>query len=224
MSESTLKNKPLAERKVMAVMLRKQGISPTSIARQLGLGSAKRVDQIVAEALKRDRPHDSALAWQDLELARLDDIYARLSKKMAEGVSGVERDMLRVMDYRVRLQASQLREPGRMFKKVQETINALDLLPADSAAAQSALDMATMIDIAMSMGTADEQRRAMNGMATMRNVLNDLGASPGARDELDAIARAGSSKPEQAEGNDPEKGAEVLSFMERAQQRMRAAQ
>lgn len=217
-------SKPLAVRKAAAVEMRKAGMSPTAIARKYALGSAKRVDKIVAEALAKDAPRDSDLSWQALELARLDDLYMRLAAKMSKGEKGVERDMLRVMDYRVRLQSAQQREPGRMYRAVVAALAGLDLLPADEAAKQSALDMAAMIDVAMSVGTADDQRRAINAMATMRNLLNDLGASPAARDELDAIARSGSKTPEASQTEaDPEKGGEVLSFMERAQQRLRGA-
>lgn len=114
-----------------------------------------------------------------------------------------------------------------MFTAVQTAIAALDLSPADEAAKQSALDMAAMIDVAMSMGTADDQRRAINAMATMRNLLGDLGASPAAREELDGIVTGGRSPAAATDAqqeSDPEKGAEVLDFMARAQQRMKAAQ
>ena len=216
---------PLTQRKERAVQWRKAGMSPTAIARRLALGSAKRVDQIVAEQLQKDAPKDSGLDWHALELARLDDVYRGLVVAREKGAAGVEKDMLRVLDYRIRLQSAQNREPGRMHQAVLRALEGLDLVAADEAAKQSALDMATMIDVAMSVGTADDQRRAINAMATMRNLLNDLGASPAARDEVDGIARAArGSQPEAAERErDPDKGAEVLSFMERAQRRMKGA-
>lgn len=218
------KDRPLAERKRLAVELRKQGIGPVAIARQLGLGTAKRVDKIVSEELAKDAPRDSALSWQVLELSRLDDIWARLSQRMRNKEKGVEREMLKVMDYRVRLQSAQDREPGRMFRAVERALQGLDLAMADEAAKQSALDMATMIDVAMSVGTADDQRRAINAMATMRNLLNDLGASPAAREEVDGIANNATkavtdAEAEPAETNEPEKGAEVLSFAQMARSR-----
>lgn len=218
--------KSLAERKAEALTLRKAGIAPGSIAKRLGFRDAATVDRIIADFLKRDSPADTALSWHDLELARVDDLHARMTSKMQAGEKGFERELVKLMDYRLRLQSARHREPGRMYQAVTRALDGLDLLPADAAAKQSALDMATMIDVAMSVGTADDQRRAINAMATMRNLLNDLGASPAARDELDGIARARGGKvgPVEPEENEPEKGAEVLSFMDRARQRLAGAQ
>ena len=216
---------PLARRKAEALKMRKAGFAPTRIARELGFRDAAAVDRIVAELIAKDAPKDSALTWHALELARLDDLHLRLRKRMQEGEKGAERDLLRVLDYRIRLQSANEREPGRMHGAVTRALDGLELVAADEAAKQSALDMATMIDVAMSVGTAEDQRRAINAMATMRNLLNDLGASPAARDELDSIARA--NRPQvvdQPEADQtPEKGAEVLSFVERARQRSRGA-
>src|SRR5690606_17579827 len=122
------------------------------------------VDRVVAELLSKDAPRDSALTWHALELARLDDLHLRLRKRMQDGESGAERDLLKVLDYRIRLQSANEREPGRMHAAVTRAIEGLDLLAADEAAKQSALDMATMIDVAMSVGTAEDQRRAINAM------------------------------------------------------------
>lgn len=213
---------PLSERKRQALLLRKAGRAPGSIAKQLGFRDAATVDRIVAEALRKDAPADSELAWHELELARIDDLQVRFMKRI-EDEPNVARDLMKLMDYRLRLQSARHREPGRMHEAVARALEGLELLPADEAAKQSALDMATMIDVAMSVGTAEDQRRAINAMATMRNLLNDLGASPAARDELDSIARAGrTGAPDQPPvDHTPEKGAEILSFVERA--RMRAA-
>lgn len=218
---------PLSQRKIEALRLRKSGYAPARIARELGFRDAATVDRFVAELLAKDAPADSSLSWHELELARLDDLQVALTDRMEAGEKGAERDLMKLLDYRIRLQSARNRKPGRMHEAITKALGGLDLLDADEGAKQSALDMATMIDVAMSVGTADDQRRAINAMATMRNLLNDLGASPAARDELDAIARVrGGGKPEgQAEidGGDPEKGAEVLSFMAAAQARLRAA-
>ena len=217
--------KSLAERKAEALTLRKAGASPGAIAKRLGFKDGAAVDRYVAELLAKDMPADSALRWQDLELARVDDLHARLQAKLQNGEKGIERDLMKLMDYRLRLQSARHRGPGRMHAAVTRALAGLDLSDADEAAKQSALDMATMIDVAMGMGTADDQRRAINAMATMRNLLNDLGASPAARDELDSIARA--NRPQAVDQPEvdqtPEKGAEVLSFVERARQRSRGA-
>lgn len=219
--------KSLAERKAEALTLRKAGVSPGAIAKRLGFRDGAAVDRIVAELLAKDMPADSALRWQDLELARIDDLHARIVDKIQKGATGMERDLMKLMDYRLRLQSSRPRGAGRMAAAVEKAVAALDLSPADEAAKQSALDMAAMIDVAMSMGTADDQRRAINAMATMRNLLSDLGASPAAREELDGIVTGGRSPAAATDAqpdSDPEKGAEVLDFMARAQQRMKAAQ
>lgn len=225
---TTQNRPPLAERKAEAVKQRKAGISPTRIARELGFKDAAAVDRVVAETLAKDSPADSALSWHALELARLDDMVERLTTNMNNGVRGAERDLLRVLDYRIRLQSARDRGPGNMYAAVQKSIADLTLADADAASAQSALDMATMIDVAMSVGTADDQRRAINGMATMRNLLRDIGASPGARDELDGIVSSGSGArnpaPEEAPVDNPgetvEKGGELLSFQAAAAQRL----
>ncbi len=218
--------KPLAERKAEALTLRKAGASPGAIAKRLGFKDGAAVDRIVADLLAKDMPADSALRWQDLELARVDDLHARIVDKIQKGATGMERDLMKLMDYRLRLQSSRTRGTGRMVAAVEQAIADLTLTSADEAAKQSALDMALMIDVALSVGTADDQRRAINAMATMRNLLNDLGASPAAREELDGIVRSGSSERAAAETaagetveSMPEKGAEVLSFMDRARQR-----
>lgn len=215
---------PLSERKRQALLLRKAGRAPGSIAKQLGFRDAAAVDRIVAEALRKDAPADSELAWHELELARIDDLQVRFMKRI-EDEPNVARDLMKLMDYRLRLQSARHREPGRMHGAVVRALDGLELVAADEAAKQSALDMATMIDVAMSVGTAEDQRRAINAMATMRNLLNDLGASPAARDELDSIARANRPQAvDQPEADQtPEKGAEVLSFVERARQRSRGA-
>lgn len=211
---------PLAERKRQALTLRKAGRAPGSIAKQLGFRDAAAVDRAVAEELRKDAPADSALAWHELELARVDDLQERMTMRLAEEPN-VARDLMKLMDYRLRLQSARHRGTGRMQEAVVKALDGLELLPADEAAKQSAIDMATMIDVAMSVGTAEDQRRAINAMATMRNLLNDLGASPAARDELDSIARAGRTtpKPQAADHTMPEKGAEIVSFAERARQR-----
>lgn len=222
----TTARKPLKERKAEALTLRKAGVSPGSIAKRLGFKDGETVDRYVAEALAADMPESSVLRWQDLELARVDDLQVRLIQKLQAGEKGVERDLMKLMDYRLRLQTSRNRGPGRMVLAVEAACKDLTLTAADESAKQSALDMALMIDVALSVGTADDHRRAINAMATMRNLLNDLGASPAAREELDGIVRSGSSERAAAETaagetveNMPEKGAEVLSFMDRARQR-----
>lgn len=227
LAEKVTRDSPLAARKQEALKLRKGGSSPGAIAKRLGFTNGAAVDRIVAQLLAKDQPVDSALRWQELELARLDDLQISLSARVGARERGAERDLMRVIDYRIRLQSARDRGPGRMFTAVQTAIAALDLSPADEAAKQSALDMAAMIDVAMSMGTADDQRRAINAMATMRNLLSDLGASPAAREELDGIVTGGRSPAAATDAqqeSDPEKGAEVLDFMARAQQRMKAAQ
>ena len=225
----TTDRKPLAERKAEALQLRKAGISPGAIAKRLGFRDGATVDRYVAELLAKDMPLDSELRWQDLELARIDDLHARLQQKIQNGEKGVERDLMKLMDYRLRLQSSRTRGTGRMVAAVEAAVKDLTLTSADEAAKQSALDMALMIDVAIQVGTAEDQRRAINAMATMRNLLNDLGASPAAREELDGIVRSGSGErapgapaDEQAAEEMPEKGAEVLSFMDRARQRFTA--
>lgn len=218
--------KTLAERKAEALTLRKAGASPGAIAKRLGFKDGAAVDKIVAELLAKDMPADSALRWQDLELARVEDLHARMTDKIQKGDKTVsERDLMKLMDYRLRLQSSRTRGTGRMVAAVEKAIADLTLTSADEAAKQSALDMALMIDVAISVGTADDQRRAINAMATMRNLLNDLGASPASRDELEGIVSSGSvARPDGAAAAEPvddtpEKGAEVLSFMDRARQR-----
>lgn len=220
---------PLKERKAKALELRKAGGSPGAIARKLGIKDGATVDKYVAEMLAADMPADSSLRWQDLELARVDDLQVRMMKKMQDGEKGVERDLMKLMDYRLRLQSSRTRGTGRMVQAVEAACKDLTLTAADEAAKQSALDMALMIDVAISVGTADDQRRAINAMATMRNLLNDLGASPAAREELDGIVRSGSSErasadPSTVEGAEvmPAKGAEILSFMDAARARHQA--
>lgn len=222
----TTARKPLKERKAEALTLRKAGVSPGAIAKKLGFRDAETVDRYVAEALAADMPESPTLRWQDLELARVEDLQARMTKKLQDGVPGIERDLMKLMDYRLRLQSSRTRGTGRMVNAVQAAVADLTLTAADEAAKQSALDMALMIDVAISVGTSDDQRRAINAMATMRNLLNDLGASPSAREELDGIVRSGSSErlasltpSEGGEASMPDKGAEVLSFMDRARGR-----
>lgn len=223
----TEKKLPLAERKVEALRMRKAGYAPTRIARDLGFRDAAAVDKVVAELLAKDAPADSGLNWHDLELARVDDVHERLTLKMENGERGAERDLMKLMEYRHRLQSSKIRGSGRMVKAVEEALEDLSLSAADAAAKQAAIDMALMIDVAIAVGTAEDQRRAINGMATMRNLLADLGATPRAREELDGIVTsgsatrrppAGSEEPEEG-SQDPEKGPAVLSFMERAQRR-----
>lgn len=221
--------KPLKVRKAEALQLRKAGIAPGAIAKRLGFRDAATVDRYVAEMLAQDMPADSALRWQDLELARVEDLQARMTAQMNEGVRGIERDIMKLMDYRLRLQASRVRGPGRMVAAVEAALKDLTLTSADEGAKQSALDMALMIDVAISVGTADDQRRAINAMATMRNLLNDLGASPAAREELDGIVSSGSSEraADSATGDPaevmPEKGDALISFMDRARERHRAS-
>lgn len=220
--------KPLAERKAEALRLRKDGHSPGAIAKELGFRDGAAVDKVVAEMLAKDMPEDSALRWQDLELARVDDLQERMTAKLNAGEKGVERDLMKLMDYRLRLQSSRTRGTGRMVQAVEAAVRDLALTAADEAAKQSALDMALMIDVAISVGTSDDQRRAINAMATMRNLLNDLGASPAAREELDGIVSSGSG--ERAAGESvaeaaddmPEGGMAVLSFMDQARARHRA--
>lgn len=220
--------KTLKERKAEALALRKAGASPGAIARKLGFRDGATVDRYVAEALAADQPESSDLRWQDLELARIDDLQVRLMRKLADGEKGVERDLLKLMDYRLRLQSSRTRGTGRMVLAVTNACADLTLTAADEAAKQSALDMALMIDVAIAVGTSDDQRRAINAMATMRNLLNDLGASPAAREELDGIVRSGSAErtatsPTVEVGEEmPAKGAEVLDFMSRVRARHQA--
>lgn len=223
----TVTKKPIAERKREALALRKAGISPGAIAKRLGFKDGATVDRHIADLLEKDMPEDSALRWQDLELARVDDMQARLTKRMQDNEAGAERDLLKLMEYRLRLQSSRTRGTGRMVRAVEAAVKDLTLSGADQAAVQSALDMALMIDVALSMGTADDHRRATNALATMRNLLNDLGASPAAREELDGIVASGSS--DRAAGDapavvddTPEGGAAVLSFMDKARERFKA--
>lgn len=225
MAEKTPRE-PLAERKAKAVEQRKLGVSPTRIARECGFKDAAAVDRIVADALAKDAPMDSALAWHDLELARLDVAYERLAQAAKDGEKGAERELMKLLDYRIRLQSARQRPHGRMFAAVTAAVADLSLATADEAAKQSALDMATMIDVAMSVGTADDQRRAINAMATMRNLLNDIGASPAARDELDGLATSTSAARNpnggavDNSGESVHKGGEVLNFMDRAKLRL----
>lgn len=217
--------KPLAERKQLAFEYRKAGIPAGSIAKRLGFKSAQAVDQIVAVKLEADRASSDVFSWHELELARLDDLQQQLTLRMRGGDQHASRELLKLLDYRIRLESARDREPGKLFRAVEAACADLTLTAADEAAKQSALDMAAMIDVAMAVGTADDQRRAINAMATMRNLLNDLGASPSAREELDGIVRSGSAERPLAlagsepEDDTPEKGAEVLSFMDRARQR-----
>ena len=216
--------KPLAERKALALSLRKAGGSPGAIAKQLSFKDGAAVDKIVAEMLAKDMPADSALRWQDLELARIDDMQARLMKRVQDGDKGADRDLMKLMDYRLRLQSTRTRGTGRMVAAVEASVKDLTLTAADEAAKQSALDMALMIDVALSVGTAEDQRRAINAMATMRNLLNDLGASPGARDEMDGIVSSGSntrSVPSAVE-EDVKDGDAMISYLDRARGRFAA--
>lgn len=229
MSTDPNRSKPLTERKQLAFEYRKAGVPAGSVAKRLGFRGADAVDKIVAEKLEADRASAGAFAWYELEVARLDDLQQVLTLRMRNGDAAASRELLQLLDYRIRLESARNREPGRMYRAVERACGDLTLTAADDAAKQSALDMAAMIDAAMSVGTADDQRRAINAMATMRNLLNDLGASPAAREELDGIVRSGSSEragEALAAAGDapvmPEKGAEVLDFMAMARERHRA--
>lgn len=226
MSTDPNRSKSLGDRKQLAFEYRKAGVPAGSVAKRLGFRGADAVDKIVAEKLEADRASAGAFAWHELEVARLDDLQQVLTLRMRNGDSAASRELLQLLDYRIRLESARNREPGRMQSAVEAACKDLTLTGADEAAKQSALDMALMIDVAISVGTADDQRRAINAMATMRNLLNDLGASPAAREELDGIVLSGSSERaaaeatgDSAEPSMPEKGAEVLSFMDRARAR-----
>lgn len=184
----------VSDRDRRAFALRKAGKSPVAIAKELGFkavpksktlparSAAEMVEAAVGRALAEDAPVTEAFTWQDLERARLGDLLETLRARLDAG-ENVARDMLKVHELIERHSSSGV-GVGDVRRAVDETVAALDVRAEDHALVALLRANASAIDRCLAMGTAEDERRALNMAATMRNILTDLGATPAARETL----------------------------------------
>lgn len=94
----------IAERRVKALELRKDGKSYRAIAKLLGVDLRTAFDDVQAELRAlREQATDAAEQVKDLELARCDEMTEALSSKVGKGDTQAIQANIRVMERRAKL-------------------------------------------------------------------------------------------------------------------------
>lgn len=193
----------------MAIESRRRGLPIRSIAEDLGYDEVT-VRDAVALALAEQPFHTDAEHERALSFSRIDAMLQGVWLKAIDGeVDAIDR-VLKLEDQRARL----LGEPDRIrdgiTTAVEETLEAVETQPADSALVASIRQVARQIDHAVAFGSSVEATKAMYLLPHLWNGLAQLGATPQSREELSK--RAGG-----ADANSNSKGAKLRALRSAAE-------
>lgn len=174
-----------AERDTKALELRRAGITPAEIRNRLGYRSVAAVDAALRRALKEATVEPALI--RGIEMDRLDRLHQAVWENAVDGdVQAVDR-VMRLAELRMKLTG--VPDDAMVMRNAfDETVAALTLEPADKAMVASGRRIAEQIDLASASGDGVQVTKALYLIPHLLNVLDKLGASPAARNEVGKAA------------------------------------
>jgi len=171
------------EQVAQALEGRRRGLSIASIAATLKVDEAVVADA-VALALAEVPMHTDVEQERALSFSRIDRMMTGVWPRAVKGEPEAIDRVLKLEEQRARLLGEPERIRDGITTAVEETIDALDLLPEDAAIVASIRQVARQIDHAVAYGASVEATKAMYLLPHLWNGLGKLGATPEAREEL----------------------------------------
>lgn len=171
------------ERDANALKLRRAGVPISKIREELRFRSDQAAEDAIARALAGQPIHRAPNDVRLLELDRLDQLHQGVWLKAARGdIAAIDR-VLKISEARLRW-AGTPDEQLILTKAYDAAVDKLPLKDVDGAAVAAGRAIAEQIDIARASGDPYRVTKAMYLMPHLMGVLDKLGATPAARDEI----------------------------------------
>lgn len=164
-----------------ALELRRAGVPTDRIRTELGLRSAKAVDEAVVRAMAARGLVVDPVRVRDMELDRLDRIHQAVWVKAVKGdLPAVDR-VLKIGEARVRYAGAAEVGTSRMVQAFESTVESLVTVDADAALIAAGRRIAEKIDAAAAGTDPVAETKSLYLVPHLMNVLRELGATPAAR-------------------------------------------
>lgn len=177
-----------------ALLMRRAGLAPADIAKQLGFDSPSDALDAIKAALDRTREDVSEAERRDIELQRLDIATRVTMKAVAEGdLRAVDRlTKIYEMRQKIELAYTDTDDLPCLREKFDVTVKACeDLDPSiDAALIQGGRQTASYIDRVMQRGSVQDAAKALYLIPHLNKTLDKMMATPSARAELQAATAA----------------------------------
>lgn len=178
-----------SERDLEALRLRRSGLTPGTIAEQLGVGTTASVNAMVSRALAATGGSNSIAEVRALELDRLDRLLQGVWVRAARGdIAALDR-VIALSTLRLRL-AGAPADQRRMRAAFDASLAEVKTTPADQALIEAGRLICDQIDSAGASGDPVGLQKAMYLIPHLVNVLRDLGATPAVRDAVTGEVRS----------------------------------
>lgn len=182
--------KARAERDAKALELRRAGVPVPRIVEQLGFSSRSACEAAIERAIDAQGILTDPSKVRELELDRLDRLQQAVWVKAVKGdVAAIDR-VKALAELRMRIAGVASRGESVMTAAFDDAVEALDTEASDGALVAAGRRIAERIDSAASAGDAQSETKALYLVPHLMNVLRELGATPAARAELEAKAKA----------------------------------
>lgn len=179
------------ERDAKALELRRAGIPIPKIREELRFRSDQATEDAIKRALLGSPIHANPNDVRLLELDRLDRLHQAVWLKAVRGdVAALDR-VMKISELRMRWAGTPV-EQMTLTAAYDAAVKDLPLKPADGAAVAAGRRIAEQVDIASASGDPLRVTKALYLMPHLMGVLDRLGATPAARDE---VVQAGPSAP-----------------------------
>lgn len=177
-----------------ALDLRRAGMSITEIRQQLGYRTNDTCEKAITRAMQAQGLTTDPLTVRMQELDRINTLQAGIWDKAASGdIDAIDR-VLKLTEMRLRIAGVNQTGLTPMVTAYDQTIDALpDTMKQDTALIAMGRRYCEQIDAATAFSDPTTTTKALYLMPNILNILKELGATPAARQALQATA----PKPEQ---------------------------
>lgn len=159
---------------------------------QLEMRSTSSVQAAIQRALKAAQAGKNPDSARRIEIERLDSLYRQLYPAALQGDMKAVDECLKISEQRLRLIDAPTKAQDGLLRSYEHTVSELReqgcLEKQDEALVQSGRMIAAQIDYAVTHGTGQEVTKALYLVPHLMNVLNTLGATPQARQQVQDVA------------------------------------
>lgn len=173
-------------RDLQALELRRAGVPVPRIMEQLRFAKLETCQAAIVRAMRRQGVATDPERVRDLELDRLDRVQQSLWLKAVNGdLAAVDR-VARLAELRMRLAGVSQSTSQVVTRAYDVTVDALSLSEKDQGAVAAGRRIAERIDAAVGSIDPQAETKALYLVPHLMRVLEQLGATPAARGELEA--------------------------------------
>ena len=169
-----------------ALELRMAGVPVGRIKETLGYRTKALAEAAIARARTAQAGGSAPASVRELELDRLDRLQQAVWPKAAKGDMAAVDRVLQLSTARLRLAAVSEASTSAMVTAYDEAIEALQLTDADKAVVAAGRRLAGRIDAASDSLDAVAETKALYLIPHLMTVLRELGATPAARQAVQA--------------------------------------